>query len=155
MKIQRVYLDTSVIGGYHDNEFKLWSQGLFRDFELGNFKVVISELVASEIEDAPENVQDVFTELLTYGYEWIEMNKSAYVLADKYQKRKILTPKYYNDGMHIALATLAEVDVVVSWNFKHIVHLDKIRQFNAVNLELGYKSLQIYSPREVTHYGKE
>ena len=154
-KIQRVYPDTSVIGGYCDKEFAVWSRGLFKDFRVGNFKVVISELIASEIEEAPKSVKDAFSELLTYGYEWIEMDKTAFELADIYQTRKILTPKHYDDGMHIALATLAEVDVLVSWNFKHIVHLDKIRLFNAVNLELGYKILQIYSPREVTHYGKE
>jgi len=57
--------------------------------------------------------------------------------------------------LHIALATIAEVDVLVSWNFKHIVRLDKIRLFNAVNLEQGYKSLTIYSPREVISHGAE
>jgi len=54
--------------------------------------------------------------------------------------------------MHIALATVAEVDVLVSWNFKHILHFNKIRMFNAVNLEQGYKQIQIFSPREVTTY---
>jgi O-antigen/teichoic acid export membrane protein len=72
-----------------------------------------------------------------------------------YQERKILTPKFYDDGLHIALASVAAVDLLVSWNFKHIVHYDKIRYFNAVNLELGYRPLAIYSPREVTHYGEE
>lgn len=57
--------------------------------------------------------------------------------------------------LHIAIATIAEVDVVVSWNFRHIVRLEKIRFFNGVNLELGYKPLSIYSPREVATYGKE
>ena len=55
--------------------------------------------------------------------------------------------------LHIALATVADVDVVVSWNFRHVVRFEKIRRiFNAVNLELGYKPIQIYSPREVTSY---
>ena len=51
---------------------------------------------------------------------------------------------------HIALATIAEVDAIVSWNFKHIVHFEKIQKFNAVNIEMGYKPISIYSPREVT-----
>ena len=85
--------------------------------------------------------------------EIIQATDSALELADAYQARKILTPKFYDDGLHIALATIAEADVLVSWNFKHIVHFDKIRLFNAVNLEYGYKPLQIYSPREVTTYG--
>lgn len=53
---------------------------------------------------------------------------------------------------HIALATIAEVDAIVSWNFRHIVRLEKIRLFNAVNVELGYPVLSILSPREVTTY---
>ncbi len=73
-------------------------------------------------------------------------------MADAYQDRNILPPKFHDDGVRIALATVAEVDVLVSWNFKHIVHYEKIRLFNAVNLEFGYKQLQIYSPREVTNY---
>ena len=76
-------------------------------------------------------------------------------LAETYLKRRILTSNFFDDALHIALASVAEVDVLVSWNFKHIVHFDKIRMFTAVNMELGYKPLQIYSPREVTNYGRE
>jgi len=57
--------------------------------------------------------------------------------------------------LHIALATIADVDVLVSWNFRHIVRLDQIRLFNAVNIEQGYKTVSIYSPREVISYGQE
>lgn len=67
----------------------------------------------------------------------------------------MLGPRFRNDMLHIALATVAEVDVLVSWNFRHIVRLDKIQQFNGINLELGYKTVAIYSPREVTTYGRE
>ena len=76
----------------------------------------------------------------------------AFELADLYQESGILTSNFYDDGLHTALATLAEVDLLVSWNFRHIVHYDKIRRFNTVNLEQGYKSLTIYSPREVARY---
>jgi hypothetical protein len=55
--------------------------------------------------------------------------------------------------LHIALATIAVVDLLVSWNFRHIVRYDKIRLFNAVNLEQGYRAIQIHTPREVTNYG--
>ena len=88
------------------------------------------------------------------GAEIIEATESALELADAYQEHGILTPKFYDDGLHIAVATVGEADVLVSWNFKHIVHFDKIRMFNAVNLEYGYKPLQIFSPREVTTYGR-
>lgn len=87
------------------------------------------------------------------GSELLAVSESALDLADEYQKRAILTPKFYNDGLHIAIATVAEADVLVNWNFKHIVRFDKIRLFNSVHMEYGYKALPIYSPREVTFYG--
>jgi hypothetical protein len=155
MRAQRIYIDTSVIGGCFDAEFSLWSNGLFKDFRLGNYRPVVSEVVAAEVDDAPAPVRERYAELLGLGAEVLEVDEAVLQLAGVYQHRKILTPKFFDDGVHIALATSAEVDLLVSWNFKHIVHFDKIRLFNSVNLELGYKPLQIYSPREVTHYGSE
>ena len=71
-------------------------------------------------------------------------------LVAAYEARKILAPRYAADMRHIALATIAAVNALVSWNFKHIVRLEKIRLFNAVSVESGYRSLNILSPREVT-----
>lgn len=76
-------------------------------------------------------------------------------LVQYYTQRSVLGQRFLNDMLHIALATIAEVDVLVSWNFKHIVRLDKIRLFNAVNMEQGYKPLTIYSPREVASHAEE
>ena len=153
MKIQRIYIDTSVIGGCFDPEFAEWSNGLLQDFRNGTFQPLLSDVVAAEIEKAPESVQSVYAELISLNAEILTVQESALELADEYQKRNILTPKFYDDGLHIALATVAEADLLVSWNFKHIVHFDKIRLFSAVNTEFGYKPLQIFSPREVTTYG--
>jgi hypothetical protein len=155
MKPQRIYTDTSVIGGCFDAEFAPWSNGLFKDFQLGTYQPVVSEMVAAEIEGAPERVRERYAELLELGTEVLEVGEEVVRLADVYQARRILTPKFYDDGVHIALATVAQVDLLVSWNFRHIVHYDKIRLFSAVSLELGYKPLEIYSPREVAHYGEE
>jgi len=154
MKLQRVYLDTSVLGGCFDPEFAEWSNGLVQDFRSARFKPVLSQVTATELQDAPEKVQALYAELLTLGAEVVEATESALELADAYQEHRILTPRFYDDGLHIAVATVAEADVLVSWNFKHIVRFDKIRLFNAVNLEYGYKPLQIFSPREVTTYGR-
>ena len=156
MHIQRIYLDTSVLGGCFDAEFTRWSLGLMKDFRLGRFHPVLSEVVAAEIDDAPEPVRLQYAEIASLpGAEQLAVTPEVLELAEAYQERGIVSPKYYDDGTHIALATSAEVDLLVSWNFKHIVHFEKIRMFNAVNLERGYKTLQIYSPREVTHYGEE
>ncbi len=155
MKIQRIYVDTSVIGGCFDSEFAKWSKGLTEDFRLGSFKPLLSEIISAEIENAPEEVQKLYGELLALNPEILSIDDETADLADAYQERNILTPKYYDDGLHIAVATVAEADMPVSWNFRHIVRAEKIRLFNAVNLEKGYKPIQIYSPREVTVYGAD
>lgn len=155
MRIQRIYLDTSVIGECFDAEFAPWSNGLYRDLHVGVYRAVVSEVVAAEMENAPATVQEKYAELLLLDAEVLQIDEPTIELADTYQDRGILTRKFYDDGLHIALATAARVDVLVSWNFRHIVHYDKIRLFNAVNLELGYQPLNIYSPREVTHYEED
>lgn len=76
-------------------------------------------------------------------------------LATTYVERGILTSNYFDDALHVALASVNAVELLVSWNFRHIVHFEKIRRFNAVNQELGYRTIEIRSPREVTHYGPE
>src|ERR1044071_7455043 len=107
MRSQRIYVDTSVIGGCFDAEFAQWSNALFSDFEIGTYLPVVSEIVAAEVEDAPEAVQQKYADLLALGAEILEVDPGI-----------------------IALATAAEVDLLVSWNFKHIVHYQKIRLFN-------------------------
>jgi hypothetical protein len=117
---QRIYLDTSVLGGCYDAEFAPWSNGLLKDFRLGTYVPVVSEVVATEIKQAPEPVREVYAELIGSGAEVLTMTPEALRLADVYQERKILTPKFYDDGLHIALASMAAVDLLVSWNFKHM-----------------------------------
>jgi hypothetical protein len=152
MKKLRIYVDTSVIGGCFDPEFKPWSDGLMKDFSMEYFIPVISEVVKAEILPAPEAVRKQYERLMELEPEVLLLNDEVQQLAARYKALKILNAKFYNDLVHIALATVASVDILTSWNFKHIVHYDKIRQFNEVNMEQGYNPIQIYSPREVTHY---
>lgn len=152
MKILRVYLDTSVIGGCLDAEFERWSNSLFADFAAKRLTPVLSEVGAAEIEMAPEPVRQRWEEVRALAAGLLEVNREVLEVVAGYSRHGILPPRFRNDMLHIALATVADVDVLVSWNFKHIVRLEKIRQYNAVNLELGYRPLQIRSPREVaTH----
>ena len=155
MKTPRVYVDTSVIGGCFDPEFSTWSLGLMVDFKLGLLRPVVSEIVRLEIAGAPSVVRQQYDTLLSYGAEEVVTDEEVAHLAAAYAAQQILPVKYVNDARHIALATVAEVDVLVSWNFRHIVHFDKIRLFNAVNQLKGYRPVAIYSPREVTIHGKE
>jgi hypothetical protein len=153
VKKTSIYVDTSVIGGCCDSEFQKWSNGLLGDFQSGKFLLFLSELTDAEIDDAPQAVRDVYGQFRNCSEEILVLNFEVVELAAVYLIRGILTEKYQDDARHIAMATIAAVDLVVSWNFKHIVHFDKIQKFNAVNLEMGYKHIMIYSPREVTSYG--
>ncbi|HEV7590854.1 MAG TPA: hypothetical protein VGO40_22275 [Longimicrobium sp.] len=155
MKIARVYLDTSVLGGCFDQEFAPWSNGLMADFDTGRFVPVVSDLLAAEVANAPEHVRALHDKLLALPAQRVRATPEALHLLAAYEAHSVLGPKYRSDMLHIALATIADVDVLVSWNFKHIVRFDKIRLYNAVNLEQGYKSLTIHSPREVTTYGND
>jgi predicted nucleic acid-binding protein len=155
MRRFRVYVDTSVLGGCFDPEFAEWSLSLVQDFRLGRLAPVLSDVVAAEVEPAPSQVRALHAELLLMPAEVVAVTPEALALVAGYQQRGVLSPRYWNDMLHIALATLARVDVLVSWNFRHIVRLDKIRAFNEVNAERGLSPLSIYSPREVTFYGEE
>ena len=124
------------------------------DFRQGKFALVLSDITAAEVQPAPRAVQALYAELLLIA-EVLPVTEEALRVLDEYEHHGVLGPRFRNDMLHIALATAAEVDVLVSWNFRHIVRLDKMQQFNGINLELGYRPLAIYSPREVTTYGKE
>jgi predicted nucleic acid-binding protein len=151
---ERIYVDTSVIGGCCDPEFREWSNALLRDFRRGAYVLLVSELVAAEIADAPDEIQAVYARFLESPYNKIlPIIPEALDLAGKYLQQKIVTPKYSDDALHIALATTAGADMVVSWNFRHIVHFDKIRAFNAANQAAGMKQIMIHSPREVAKNG--
>ncbi len=148
----RIYVDTSVIGGCFDAEFATWSDALMRDFRAKRLVPVLSDVTAAEVAAAPAAVRVLHHELLALGRDVLPVTPAVLGLVAAYEARKILPKKFAADMTHIALATIAEVDAIVSWNFKHIVRLEKIRLFNAVNVESGYRALSILSPREVTTY---
>jgi len=152
VKPLRIYIDTSVLGGCFDVEFSEWSNGPIRDFRSGRLVPVLSDVTAAEVVDAPARVRELHQEMLVLAGAVLALTPEVGDLVTAYEARKILAAKYAADMRHIALATIAAVDSLVSWNFKHIVRLEKIRLFNAVNVELGYQSLNILSPREVTTY---
>ena len=128
---------------------------LMKDIGSGLFRGVTSEIVEAEIAEAPIIVREQFIKFLNLNPEVLKINAEAIGLVDIYLEHEILAERFRNDMLHIALSTIADVDILVSWNFRHIVRYDKIRQFNAVNLEQGYHGLNIYSPREVTSYEKD
>jgi predicted nucleic acid-binding protein len=146
---QRVYIDTSVIGGCFDDEFQAWSNQLFNEISKGQVIAVISDITYREIEMAPKNVQDKLFTLSQNMIEEIITDSEAEQLASNYIKTGAVSDRFYEDALHIANATIHKVDILVSWNFKHIVNIDKIRKYNAVNLMFGYSSIEIRTPREI------
>lgn len=149
MKKRKVYLDTSVVGGYYDTEFEEDSKKLFQLFDQGVYIAVVSDTTLTELKNAPQRVQDLILKVPDSSIIRVEITKEMTELADLYVSEGIITPKYYDDALHIATACIAGIDVLVSWNFKHIVNLDKIHKFNSVNLREGYQVLEIRTPKEV------
>lgn len=143
-----------MIGGCFDQEFHTWSNDLMDDFRRSRFRIVLSDVTRAEAAHAPEAVRDLYDELVAIA-EILPVTDEALEVLANYEAHGVLGPRFRNDMLHIALATVAEVDVLVSWNFRHIVRLDKIRLFNGINMELGYKTLTIYTPREVTTHGRD
>jgi hypothetical protein len=145
----KVYADTSTIGGCFDVEFKEWSLALFEEYKQGVKTMMLSDLTIQELEFAREEVRNKVNELKTENKISIGVNDEAIKLAETYINEGALTNKSYNDALHIALATLNNADVLASWNFKHIVNINRIRLYNSINLKLGYKMIEIRTPREI------
>ena len=149
---QRVYIDTSVIGGCFDQEFEEWSNRLFDDFKSGNRIAVVSDITLDELTDAPQRVQENFASIPDDYLVILTSDTESRTLADKYIYEKAVPNKFYEDALHIAIATINQVNVLASWNFKHIVNLDRIRMYNSVNLKNGLPILEIRTPREILNF---
>ncbi len=148
-RIRQVYLDTSVVGGCFDEEFEKYSNLLFEKFIAGEFTALVSEITTAELAYAPETVKNKLETIPASHIKLLRRTPYADTLADAYIKAKAVPRSMYADALHIAIATVEHADVVVSWNFKHIVNLNRINAFNAVNLREGYGAIEIRTPREV------
>jgi predicted nucleic acid-binding protein len=150
--IQRFYFDTSVFGGIFDAEFEEETILLFEKVILGQIKCVYSNLTESELSNAPELVKNYFLELKEEHKEVIQVTAEALKLGQTYIDENVVGQTSLDDCIHIAVATLNKVDVLVSWNFKHIVNVYRIRGYNSVNLRLGHTPIEIRSPKEIVGY---
>jgi len=150
----RVYADISVFGGVFDDIFETASRAFFQQVTDGRFQLVISPVVQREIDSAPAPVREWFASLAP-RLELIPQTEEALQLRQAYLEAKIVTAKSTTDAFHVALATVARCRLIVSWNFKHIVHFQKIPLYQVVNLVNGYEEIHIYSPLEVINYEGE
>lgn len=150
--IKLVYVDTSVIGGVFDSEFELWTNLFFDKVKGKEFSVAISELLIEELRPAPDKVRRFIDTLPEKQIDIARYGDEARELADKYQQEGIVGPTSLADCRHIATATVNNIRILASWNFKHIVNLNKIQLYNAVNIKEGYIPLEIRTPRELIDY---
>lgn len=150
----RVYVDTSVFGGTQDEEFAEASKRFFERVRAGGLRVLVSQMTADELADAPLSVQGILRRLPDASIERIAAGQEALELAQAYISADALSSAQRADAIHVATATVARADLILSWNFKHIVNFDRIHKFNAVNLMRGYPQIEIRSPLEVEYGDK-
>jgi len=148
----RIYIDTSVVGGYFDEEFRETTEFFFQQFQAGDFLFVVSDLLDLELLNAPARVRDLLARYRPDFFERVAFTEEAEALAKQYIAEKVVGKTSLTDCRHIALATLSRVDVLASWNFKHIVNIQRIHGYNSVNLRLGYQLLEIRSPKDLLTY---
>lgn len=145
---QRIYIDTSVIGGYYDDEFEAHTKKLFERIINLDFEIYFSEVNETELILAPQEVKDVKELIPQECFRFLELSEEAKQLAEIYISERALGKASLNDAYHIALASVNKLDCLVSWNFKHIVNFDKIKLFNSINLKMGYPLIDIRTPLE-------
>lgn len=149
----RIYTDTSVIGGCEDQEFAEHSIRLLDSFVRGDCVLVLSSLTVQELLEAPAQVRSRLASVPEKHIETLQFDAEAMDLAEAYIAAAVLSSRMRVDAQHIAIATVGRVDVLVSWNFKHIVNLERIHGYNSVNLRKGYPMIEIRTPREVLSDG--
>ncbi len=145
----KIYVDTSVIGGCYDREFAKWSKPLMNEFKQGSKFIMLSDITLEELKHAPENVKEMIKDIPVENIISVILNPEASELANRYIKEKAVSKTYFNDSLHIAIATVNLAHILVSWNYKHIVNISRIRLYNSVNLKYGYPELEIRTPMEV------
>jgi predicted nucleic acid-binding protein len=149
MKKPRLYFDTSVFGGIYDIEFLNETEKLFEMVQSGEIVCVYSDLTEYELESAPEKIKTHFLNLDKKSIEFVEITEEINQLAEEYVREKVVGATSMDDCRHIACATINKVDYLVSWNFKHIVNVFRIRGYNSINLKNGYMQIDIRSPKEI------
>ncbi len=149
---QRIYIDTSVFGGYYDIEFSEHTIPLFERLQHNEFTLLYSAVTQDELENAPENVKELVIGINVENTEFLDTTDEAIDLASEYIAEKVVGKTSFSDCLHIAIATISRADFLISWNFKHIVNVQRIRGYNSINIKNGYKQLEIRSPRDFRKY---
>ncbi|GHT00511.1 hypothetical protein AGMMS50276_26480 [Synergistales bacterium] len=150
MKKLKIYLDTSVISHLQQEdapEKMRDTLALWEDFKSGIYDIVLSDLTLAEIDDCAEPKRSFMRERVAeIQYEEAMRDDESRQLSALYFERGGLPPKSKDDALHIAIATICECDVILSWNFRHIVNMRAITAVDSVNIYQGYRTLRIMPP---------
>jgi len=146
--IRRVYVDGCAIGGLF-NQYAEQTKPFWDAVQNGEITIIVSDVFDQEVEKAPQCVRDFFDALPESQMERVVSTDESDALAEKYIAEKVVGPKSLADCKHIALATLANASVIVSWNFSHMVNKTRILGYNGINMKLGYPQIDIRTPYEV------
>jgi len=150
--VKKIYIDTSIVGGFFDKIFAAETKALFERLKNKEVVFVLSDVLKKELLKAPSAVKNLLQQYEEDCFEHVELTPEAEVLANCYINEKVVGPTSIDDCQHIAIATINKVDVLASWNFKHIVNLKRIRGYNGVNMKMGYHTLEIRNPKELIEY---
>jgi len=145
-------LDTSVFGGLHDEEFQEYTRPLFEQIKNSEFEIIYSNITENELENAPKKIRDTTKLLPKKSTTYVKSDVESAKLAKQYIEEGVVGATLYADCLHIALATTHNANILISWNYKHIVNVARIAGYNSVNLAEGYKQIDIRSPRELMTY---
>jgi len=153
--IPRIYIDTSVVGGFFDKKFEVETKALFEQLKNKEVIFVVSDLLRDELKNAPEHVRTLLENYNPECFEVVTSTKETEDLANHYIAEKVIGQTSFEDCQHIAIATINKVDILASWNFKHIVNINRIRGYNSVNMKLGYSTIEIRNPKDLVTYGND
>lgn len=151
---QKIYLDTSVISGLFAEDApwqKESSEELFAEIAYGKYQGVVSAVVTGEIKDTKDasKQQQLLKVLDQYNLEILPLSEETDILAEAYCRAGIIPLKHRTDALHIAIAVVNGIELLLSWDFTHIVKYEIEEAINQINQKLGYPSIRLRSPQEV------
>ena len=150
MRKLKIYLDTSVISylDQPDSQEKMeQTRKLWKILQIGKYDVVISDLVLIEINECKEPKRSILKEYLAQiNYKRVNITEETEEIANEIIKEGILNPKSFDDCLHIASAIISDCNIIISWNFKHMVNVDTINGVRKITFAKRYNNIDIYAP---------
>lgn len=145
----RLYLDTSVFSAYYDERTpeRMRMTRAFWD-ELKRYEKLCSDLTLEELGQAPPELARKLL-ALTAGFRVISVDNQMKALAQAYVQEGVVSQRYFADALHIAAAVQGEADILVSWNFKHLVRRSTRLLVNYINTKRGLRSIELLAPPEI------